>query len=130
MRFGIAQTESLPKVAIVEGSEGLIAARKLPGKADFDADRSHQLSPVPAVALPKLLTRGLSMNMLRYSLAAAGMAALICGAGSNPARASGTATLNPVRIEGSAGTIVLAENKTKLKKIRVNNVILKGYDPV
>ena len=55
------------------------------------------------------------MKMLRYSLAAAGIAALISGAGSNPARASGTATQNPVRIERSAGTIVLAENKTKLK---------------
>ena len=70
------------------------------------------------------------MKMLRYSLAAAGIAALISGAGSNPARASGTATQNPVRIERSAGTIVLAENKTKLKKVRLNNVILKGYDPV
>ena len=69
------------------------------------------------------------MKMLRYSLAAVGIAALISGAGSSPARASGTAT-QPVRIERSAGTIVLAENKTKLKKVRLNNVILKGYDPV
>jgi len=70
------------------------------------------------------------MKMLRYSLAAAGMAALISVAGSNPARASGTATQNPFRIERSAGTIVLAENKAKLKKVRLNHVILKGYDPV
>jgi YHS domain-containing protein len=70
------------------------------------------------------------MKMLLYSLAAAGIAALISSAGSNPARASGTPTQNPVRIERSAGTIVLAENKTKLKKIRLNDVILKGYDPV
>jgi YHS domain-containing protein len=37
---------------------------------------------------------------------------------------------NPLRIERSAGAIILAENKTKLKKVRLNNVILKGYDPV
>ena len=70
------------------------------------------------------------MKMLRYSFAAAGMAALIFGAGSNPARASGAATQNLVRIERSAGTLVLAENKAKLKKVHLNNVILKGYDPV
>jgi YHS domain-containing protein len=33
-------------------------------------------------------------------------------------------------MERSAGTVILAENKTKLKKVRLNNVILKGYDPV
>jgi len=70
------------------------------------------------------------MNMLRYSLAAAGIAALISGAVPNPACASDTAMQNPLLIEGSAGTIILAENKTKLKKVRLNNVILKGYDPV
>ena len=70
------------------------------------------------------------MNMLRYSLAAAGLAALISGAVPNPACASDTAMQNPLRIERSAGTIILAENKTKLKKVRLNNVILKGYDPV
>ena len=70
------------------------------------------------------------MKMLRYSLAAAGIAALISGAVPNPACASDTAMQNPLRIEGSAGTIILAENKTKLKKVRLNNVILKGYDPV
>jgi len=70
------------------------------------------------------------MKMLRYSLAAAGIAALISGAIPNPACASDTAMQNPLRIERSTGTIILAENKTKLKKVRLNNVILKGYDPV
>ena len=70
------------------------------------------------------------MKMLRYSLAAAGIAAVISGAVPNPACASDTAMQNPLRIERSAGTIILAENKTKLKKVRLNNVILKGYDPV
>jgi YHS domain-containing protein len=132
MRVGIAQTRIFAEGCdcgrrLWRPHRGQKTGRK---KAEFNADRSHQLSPVPAVALSKLLTRGLSMKMLRYSLAAAGMAALIFGAGSNPARASGTATQNPVRIERSTGTIVLAENKTKLKKVRLNNVILKGYDPV
>ena len=68
--------------------------------------------------------------MPRYSLAAAGIAALISGAVPHPARASDTVMQNPLRIERSAGTIILAENKTKLKKVRLNNVILKGYDPV
>jgi YHS domain-containing protein len=132
MRVGIAQTRIFAEGCdcgrrLWRPHRGQKTGRK---KAEFNADRSHQLSPVPAVALSKLLTRGLSMKMLRYSLAAAGMAALIFGAGSNPARASGTATQNPVRIERSTGTVVLAENKTKLKKVRLNNVILKGYDPV
>jgi YHS domain-containing protein len=132
MRVGIAQTRIFAEGCdcgrrLWRPHRGQKTGRK---KAEFNADRSHQLSPVPAVALSKLLTRGLSMKMLRYSLAAAGMAALVFGAGSNPARASGTATQNPVRIERSTGTIVLAENKTKLKKVRLNNVILKGYDPV
>jgi YHS domain-containing protein len=70
------------------------------------------------------------MTILRNSLAAAGMAALIAGAVPNTASASDTAIRNPLQIERSAGTIILAENKTKLKKIRLNNVILKGYDPV
>ena len=70
------------------------------------------------------------MTMLRYSLAAAGIAALISGAIPNPAYASDTVIQNPLRVERSAGTIILAENKTKLKKVRLNNVILKGYDPV
>jgi YHS domain-containing protein len=70
------------------------------------------------------------MKMLRYSLAAAGIAALISGAVPNPACASDTAMQNPLRIERSAAIIILAENKTKLKKVRLNNVILKGYDPV
>ena len=68
------------------------------------------------------------MTMLRYSLAAAGIAALISVP--NPGYASDTVIKNPLRIERSAGTIILAENKTKLKKVRLNNVILKGYDPV
>ena len=70
------------------------------------------------------------MTMLRYSLAAAGIAALISGAVPNPGYASDTVIKNPLRIERSAGTIILAENKTKLKKVRLNNVILKGYDPL
>lgn len=70
------------------------------------------------------------MKMLHYSLAATGIAALISGAVPNPACASDTAMQNPLRIERSAGTIILAENKTKLKKVRLKNVILKGYDPV
>jgi YHS domain-containing protein len=70
------------------------------------------------------------MKMLHYPLAAAGIAGLISGAVPNPACASDTAMQNPLRIERCAGTIILAENKTKLKKVRLNNVILKGYDPV
>ena len=70
------------------------------------------------------------MKMRRYSFAAAGIAALISGAVPNPACASDTAMQNPLRIERSAGAILLAENQTKLKKVRLNNVILKGYDPV
>jgi YHS domain-containing protein len=37
---------------------------------------------------------------------------------------------SPLRIERSAGIIILAENKAKQKKVHLNNVILKGYDPV
>jgi YHS domain-containing protein len=70
------------------------------------------------------------MKMLRYSLTAAGIAALISGAVPNRACASDTAMQKPLRIERSAVIIILAENKTKLKKVRLNNVILKGYDPV
>jgi YHS domain-containing protein len=70
------------------------------------------------------------MKMVHYSLAATGIAALISGAVPNPACASDTAMQNPLRIERSAGTIILAENKTKLKKVHLKNVILKGYDPV
>ena len=68
--------------------------------------------------------------MLRYSLASAGLVGLISGALPNPAYASDTAMQNPLAIERSAGTTVFAENKTKLKKVHLNNVILKGYDPV
>ena len=57
--------------------------------------------------------------MLRYSLAAAGIAPLISGAVPNPACASDAAMQNALRIERSAGTIILAENKTKLKKVRL-----------
>ena len=70
------------------------------------------------------------MKMLHYSLAATAIAALISGAVPNPACASDTAMQSPLRIERSAGTIILAENKTKLKKVRLSDVILKGYDPV
>ena len=70
------------------------------------------------------------MTVLRNSLAAAGIAALVASAVPNTASASDTALRNPLQIERSAGTVILAENKTKLKKVRLNNVILKGYDPV
>jgi YHS domain-containing protein len=70
------------------------------------------------------------MTVLRNSLAAAGMAALVAGAVPNTASASDTAIRHHFQIGRSAGTIILAENKTKLKKVRLNNVILKGYDPV
>ena len=70
------------------------------------------------------------MTVLRNSLAAAGMAVLVAGTVPNTASASDTVIRNPLQIERSAGTIILAENQTKLKKVRLNNVILKGYDPV
>jgi len=71
--------------------------------------------------------------MLRYSLATASMAALICGAIPIPtyaSYASDRAVQNPPQIEKTTGTIILAENKTKLKKVHLKHVILKGYDPV
>src|SRR6516165_4717410 len=70
------------------------------------------------------------MNIVQNSLTAAGVAALIAGAVPKPACASEKSILNPLQIEKSAGTIILAESKTKTKKIHKNNVILKGYDPV
>jgi YHS domain-containing protein len=70
------------------------------------------------------------MTVLRNSLAAAGMAALVASAVPNTASASDTPIRDHFQIGRSAGTIILAENKTKLKKVRLNNVILKGYDPV
>jgi hypothetical protein len=70
------------------------------------------------------------MIVLRKSLAAAGIAALVAGTVPNTASASDTAIRNPLQIERSAGTVIFAENKTKLKKVLLNNVILKGYDPV
>jgi YHS domain-containing protein len=70
------------------------------------------------------------MTVLRNSLAAAGIAALVASAVPNTASASDTAIRDHFQIGRSAGTIILAENKTKLKKVRLNNVILKGYDPV
>jgi YHS domain-containing protein len=70
------------------------------------------------------------MNKVQNSLTAAGVAALIAGAFPNPACASEKSILNPLQIEKSAGTIILAEGKAKSKKIHKNNVILKGYDPV
>ena len=70
------------------------------------------------------------MTVLRNSLAAAGMTALVAGTVLNTASAADTAIRNPLQIERSAGTVILVENKTKLKKVRLNNVILKGYDPV
>ena len=73
-------------------------------------------------AQAKLLTEGLSMNILQNSLAAAGVAAMIAGAVPNPAYASEKSILNPLQIERSAGTIILAENKTKSKKIHKNKL--------
>jgi YHS domain-containing protein len=73
------------------------------------------------------------MPMLRYSLATAGMAALICGAIPIPTYASDTSDRplqNPLQIQKTTQTIILAENKTKLKKVHLKHVILKGYDPV
>jgi YHS domain-containing protein len=70
------------------------------------------------------------MTVLRNSLAAAGIAALVASAVPNTASASDTAIRDHFQIGRSAGTIILAENKTKLKKVRLNNVLLKGYDPV
>jgi YHS domain-containing protein len=76
------------------------------------------------------------MPMLRYSLATVSMAALICGAipiptyASYASYASDRAVQNPLQIEKTTGTIILAENKTKLKKVHLKHVILKGYDPV
>jgi YHS domain-containing protein len=70
------------------------------------------------------------MKIFRHLLTAAGLAALISGAVPNPAYASDTAMQNPLRIERSGPTIILAETKTKLKKVHLKNVILKGYDPV
>ena len=70
------------------------------------------------------------MKMLRYSFAAAGMATLICGSIPLSTHAFDRAVQNPPQFERSAGTIIRAENKTKLKKVHLKNVILKGYDPV
>jgi YHS domain-containing protein len=70
------------------------------------------------------------MNKVHNSLVAASLAAMITSFVSNPANASEKSTLHPLRIERSAGTIILAENKTKSKKTHRTNVILKGYDPV
>jgi YHS domain-containing protein len=70
------------------------------------------------------------MMILQNSLAAASVAAMIAGAVPNQAYASEKPGLTPVQIERSAGTIILAENEAKTKKIHKNNVILKGYDPV
>jgi YHS domain-containing protein len=70
------------------------------------------------------------MNILHSSLAAAGVAAMVAGAVPNPGYASEKAILNPLQIERSAGSIIVAENEGKAKKVHLNNVILKGYDPV
>jgi hypothetical protein len=70
------------------------------------------------------------MKIVQNSLAAAGVAAMIGGAVPNHTYASEKSILNPLQVERSAGTIILAENKAKSKKMHQNNVILKGYDPV
>jgi hypothetical protein len=70
------------------------------------------------------------MNIVQNSLTAVGVAVLIAGAVPNPARASEKPILNPLQIEKSAGTIILAESKAKSKRIHKSNVILKRYDPV
>ena len=70
------------------------------------------------------------MNTVQTLLATGGVAAMIASAVPNPVYASEKSILNPLQIERSAGPLILAENKTKSKKIHKNNVILKGYDPV
>jgi YHS domain-containing protein len=70
------------------------------------------------------------MNILNNSLAAAAVAAIVAGVVPNPAYASEKAMLNPLQIERSSGSIIVAQTEGKAKKIRVQNVILHGYDPV
>jgi YHS domain-containing protein len=70
------------------------------------------------------------MNTLHRSLAAASMAAIITGTIPNALYAFDSSKPNTLQIEKRAGTIVLADNATKPKKIHLRNVILKGYDPV
>ena len=70
------------------------------------------------------------MNILHSSLAAAGVAAMVAGTIPNPGYASEKAILNPLQIERSAGSIIVAENEGKAKKVHLKNVILHGYDPV
>jgi YHS domain-containing protein len=70
------------------------------------------------------------MNILHNSLAAAGVAAMVAGAVPNTVHASEKVVLNPLQVERSAGSIIVAQTEGKAKKVHLNNVILKGYDPV
>jgi YHS domain-containing protein len=73
------------------------------------------------------------MNILLHSLALAGVATLIASAGPNLASASEITTRHPDQIGRAGGAIILAEQGTKPKtsaKLKRNDVILKGYDPV
>ncbi|HYY29990.1 MAG TPA: YHS domain-containing (seleno)protein [Chthoniobacterales bacterium] len=70
------------------------------------------------------------MNILNNSLAAAAVAAMVAGVFPNPAYASEKAILNPLQIERSGGSIIVAQTEGKTKKVRLHNVILHGYDPV
>jgi YHS domain-containing protein len=70
------------------------------------------------------------MNILHSSLAAAGVAAMVAGTIPNPGYASEKAILNPLQIERSAGSIIVAQTEGKAKKVHLKNVILHGYDPV
>jgi YHS domain-containing protein len=73
------------------------------------------------------------MNILLHSLAMARVATLIASAGPNLASASEITTRHPDPIGRAGGAIILAEQGTKPKtnaKLKRNDVILKGYDPV
>jgi YHS domain-containing protein len=70
------------------------------------------------------------MKIVQNSLAAAGVVAMFAGPVANPAYAAEQPILHPLQLEKSVGTIILAEKKTKGKKVHLTNVILKGYDPV
>lgn len=70
------------------------------------------------------------MNILYNSLAAAGIVAIVAAAVPNRVCASEKAIPNPLQIERSAGSIIVAQTEGKAKKYHLNNVILKGYDPV
>ena len=70
------------------------------------------------------------MNILNNSLAAAAVAAMVAGAVPSPVCASEKAILNPLQIERSPGSTIVAQTEGKAKKYHLRNVILHGYDPV